>query len=296
MLELLKVIFLGIVEGITEWLPISSTGHMILVDEFVKLDVSKDFMDFFLYAIQLGAILAVVVLYWPKLWPFAKKQTAESIEPQKKQTLLPLGSLCMIKVKVLRMWFKVVVAVIPSILIALPFDDWMEEHFYNAFTVAVMLILYGVFYILLENRNRTQKIKPHYRSLGALTYKTAFLIGCFQALSIIPGTSRSGSTILGAMILGCSRSLAAEFSFFMAIPTMLGASLLKLVKFGLSFTGIELVYLVLGMAVAFLVSYLAIKFLMSYIKQHDFKVFGYYRIVLGIIVLFYFGIRTIFFL
>lgn len=275
-IELLKVIFLGIVEGITEWLPISSTGHMILVDEFLQLDVTKEFKDLFFYAIQLGAIFAVIVIYWKKIWPFTTQKEDYHLN-----------------VPIMRMWVKVVVALIPSVLIALPFDNWMEEHFYNGFTVALMLIIYGVLFIWVETRNEKRHIKPRYQHLGSVTYRLAFLIGCFQALSIIPGTSRSGATILGAILLGCSRSLSAEFSFFMAIPTMFGASLLKLVKYEGSFGSSEILHLVLGMLIAFAVSYVAIKFLMNYIKKHDFKVFGYYRIVLGIIVLLFFGIQAL---
>jgi len=255
-IELLKVIFLGIVEGITEWLPISSTGHMILVDEFLHLDVSKEFMDVFLVVIQLGAILAVVVLYWNKLWPF-----------------------------------KIVVACLPTIVIALPFDDFIEEHFNNYVVVAIALIVYGVLFIVVENYNKGRE--PQCTSLEDLSFKTAFLIGCFQVLSVIPGTSRSGSTIIGGILVGTSRTVAAEFTFFLGIPVMFGASLLKILKFGFSFTGTEVLILVVGMVVAFVVSILAIKFLMGYIKKHDFKAFGWYRIVLGALVLVYFVGKTL---
>ncbi len=267
-LELLKVIFLGIVEGITEWLPISSTGHMILVDEFIKLNVTKDFMDMFLVVIQLGAILAVVVLYFHKLNPFSPKKS----HSQKRETL--------------SLWGKVIVACIPAAVIGLFLDDWFTAHFNNYLTVSIALVGYGILYIFLENHNKKKQFRI--QDLSQLSYPTALFIGMFQSLALIPGTSRSGSTILGAMILNTSRNVAAEFSFFLAIPVMFGASLLKLVKFGFDFTGVELVILLVGMAVAFLVSVVAIKFLMNYIKRNDFKAFGYYRIILGLIVILYF--------
>lgn len=269
-LEIIKVIILGIVEGITEWLPISSTGHMILVNEFIQLNVTPEFWKMFEVVIQLGAILAVVVLYFHKLNPFSPKKKAQ----EKKDTWT--------------LWFKVLVAVIPAGVIGVLFDDWIDEHFYNYIVVAIMLIVYGVLFIIIEKRNRDKKIKPSITTLNALDYKTALLIGVFQVLALIPGTSRSGATIIGAMLLGCSRYIATEFTFFLAIPVMFGASLLKLLKFGLAFTGFEIVVLVLGMAVAFIVSVLAIKFLMGYIKKNDFTVFGWYRIVLGVLVLAYF--------
>ena len=267
-LEWLKVLLLGIVEGLTEWLPISSTGHMILVDEFVHLNVSDDFMEMFLVVIQLGAILAVVVLYFWKLWPF----TSPSKGWIKKDTW--------------SLWFKVNVAVLPAAPIGIPFDNQIDALFYNYQTVALMLILYGVLFIIIENRNRTRT--PSINSFQELTYPTAILIGVFQVLSLIPGTSRSGATILGAILLGTSRYVATEFSFFLAIPVMFGASLLKLVKFGFHFTGTEIAILLVGMLTAFVVSILAIKFLLGYIRKNDFKAFGYYRIVLGILVLVYF--------
>lgn len=248
MLEFLKVIFLGIVEGITEWLPISSTGHMILVDEFVKLNVTHDFMEMFLVVIQLGAILAVVVLYFPKLWPFCSPKNGWI----KKDTWI--------------LWFKVIVAALPAAIIGLPFDDLLDKLFYNYQTVAVTLILYGVLFIVVENYNK--KRRPRIKSLEALPWSTALLIGVFQILALIPGTSRSGSTILGGILLGASRYVAAEFSFFLSIPIMFGASLLKLVKFGFNFTGYELAILIVGMLTAFIVSILAIKFLMNYIKKN----------------------------
>lgn len=267
-LEWLKVLLLGIVEGLTEWLPISSTGHMILVNEFIQLNVSKEFMEMFLVVIQLGAILAVVVLYFWKLWPF----TTPSKGWIKKDTW--------------SLWFKVIVAVLPAALIGIPFDDQIDALFYNYQTVAATLIIYGVLFIIIENRNRHRT--PVITTFQELSYSTALLIGAFQVLSLIPGTSRSGATILGAMLLGTSRYIAAEFSFFLAIPVMFGASLLKLVKFGFNFTGTEVAILLVGMLTAFVVSILAIKFLMSYIKKNDFKAFGWYRIVLGILVILYF--------
>ena len=290
-IELLKVILLGIVEGITEWLPISSTGHMILVDEFIKLNVSDAFMEFFLVVIQLGAIMAVVVLYWSKLWPFyirkipKKTQMALRKQPAVPRTVLTFVEKYCDKDKWI-LWFKILVACLPTIIIALPFNDIIEEKFYNYVVVAITLIVYGVLFIVIENYNKRRR--PACTSLEDLTFKTALIIGCFQVLSVIPGTSRSGSTIIGGILLGMSRKLAAEYTFFLAIPVMFGASFLKLIKFGLHFTGTEVVYLLLGMVVAFGVSIAAIKFLMGYIKKHDFKVFGWYRIALGVVVLAYF--------
>lgn len=290
-LELFKAVILGIVEGITEWLPISSTGHMILVDEFIKLNVSQEFKDLFLVVIQLGAILAVVVLYWGKLWPFynkaLSKRTKEAIA---KQPVAVRGALLFVerfcdKEKWI-LWFKILFSCIPTIVIALPFNDYIEEKFNNYVVVAIALIVYGVLFILIEDYNK--KRKPVCTSLDNLTFKTAFIIGIFQVLSVIPGTSRSGSTIIGGILAGVSRTVAAEFTFFLAIPVMLGASLLKLLKFGLVFSGQELLVLVVGCAIAFVVSVLAIKFLVSYIKKHDFKIFGVYRIVLGVLVIGYF--------
>lgn len=279
-LEILKAIFLGIVEGITEWLPISSTGHMILVDEFIHLNVSEAFMNVFLYVIQLGAIIAVVVMFFHKLNPFAFKSKTKQERSDTWQ-----------------MWFKVVVACIPSAVIGLLLNDIMDKYLMNYVVVALMLIVYGVLFLVIERRPRTPKIN----TLNDLTYKTAFLIGLFQVLSIIPGTSRSGATILGAMIIGCSRAISAEFTFFLAIPTMVGVSILKIGSYGLDqyqaglplFTGSELAILLVGMVTAFIVSLFAIKFLMNFIKKHDFKPFGYYRIVLGAVVLVYFLIKTI---
>lgn len=290
-IEFFKAVFLGIVEGITEWLPISSTGHMILVDEFIKLDVSHEFKDFFLVVIQLGAILAVVVLYWNKLWPFyirpVSKKTRMAIakQPAALRGLMTFIEKFCDKDKWI-LWFKILVACLPTIVIALPFNDVIEEKFNNYVVVAIALIVYGVIFIFIENYNK--KRRPTCRSLQDMSFKTAFLIGVFQVLSVIPGTSRSGSTIIGGILVGTSRTVAAEFTFFLAIPVMVGASLLKLVKFGFAFTASEVMILITGMAVAFIVSILAIKFLMGYIKKHDFKAFGWYRIVLGILVLGYF--------
>lgn len=290
-IELLKVILLGIVEGITEWLPISSTGHMILVDEFIHLNVSQDFMDVFLVVIQLGAILAVVVLYWNKLWPFYIKklprrtQMAIAKKPKWAQVILNFVERYCDKDKWI-LWFKILVACIPTIVIALPFNDFIEEKFNNYVVVAIALIVYGVIFIIVENYNKRRK--PICTSLEDLSFATAFKIGIFQVLSVIPGTSRSGSTIIGGILVGTSRTVAAEFTFFLAIPVMFGASLLKLVKFGFTFTPAEVLTLVTGIVVAFFVSIIAIKFLMGYIKKHDFKAFGWYRIVLGVLVLGYF--------
>lgn len=292
MIEWLKVILLGIVEGVTEWLPISSTGHLILVNEFVQLQQSDEFMKMFDVVIQLGAILAVVVLYWDKLWPFHTKKNQAQISwfgkengvklPEKLQNWC--DKYCYMDKIVL--WLKIVLACVPAMVIGLPLDDWMEEHLHNATVVAAMLILYGVFFILIENYNK--KRTPRVSTLETLSFRDAFLIGVFQVLSLVPGTSRSGSTIIGGILIGASREVAAEFTFFLAIPVMFGASLIKLLKFGLAFTGMELAVLLVGMVVAFGVSVFAIKFLMGYIKKHDFKVFGWYRIVLGILVLAYF--------
>ena len=267
-IELLKIIFIGIIEGITEWLPVSSTGHMILLEEFIHLKMTEEFMEMFNVVIQLGAIFAVIVLFFPKLWPFTTKDKG------------------LIKKDTWMMWFKVIVAVLPAAVLGILFDDTLDALFYNYQTVAIMLIIYGVLFILVENRNKRRKAKI--RSIKDMSFQTAFLIGMFQVLSLIPGTSRSGATILGGILLGCSRYAASEFSFFLAIPVMFGASLLKLVKFGFALSGAEITILLVGMVSAFVVSMLSIKFLMNYVKKHDFKVFGYYRIVLGIIVLLYF--------
>ena len=270
--EILKVVFLGIVEGITEWLPISSTGHMILVDEFIQMNVSQDFKDMFFVVIQLGAILAVVILFWGKMWPFQWKDKTKPV----------------IKMDIISMWMKVVVACIPGAIVTILFDDWIEAHLHTPVVIAAMLVIFGIAFIVIENWNKTRT--PRTMNLEDITYKTAFLIGLFQVLSIIPGTSRSGSTIVGALLIGVSRVAAAEFTFFLAVPVMFGLSLLKLLKFGFVFTAAELMTLVIGSVVAFLVSVLVIKFLMGYIKKHDFKVFGWYRIVLGVVILVYFAL------
>ena len=294
--EFIKAVILGIVEGITEWLPISSTGHMILVDEFIKLNVTDEFREFFLVVIQLGAILAVVVLYWSKLWPFyirplsAKQKKVLSGKPVVTRGILTFVERFCDKDKWI-LWFKILFACIPTIVIALPFNDVIEKKFNNYVVVAIALIVYGVLFIIVEDYNK--KRKPTCTSLENLSFKTAFLIGIFQVLSVVPGTSRSGSTIIGGILVGTSRTVAAEFTFFLAIPVMFGASLLKLVKFGFVFTGTEIMILVTGVVVAFVVSILAIKFLMSYIKKHDFKAFGWYRIILGVLVLGYLAGKTL---
>ena len=275
-LEILKAILFGIVEGVTEWLPVSSTGHMILLDEFVHLKVSEAFYEMFQVVIQLGAILAVILLFFHKLNPFSPKKDAQ----KKKDTW--------------QLWFKVVVAVIPSAVIGLLLDDWMDAHLYNYVVVAITLILYGVAFIYMEklNKSRTMKLEKVYD----IDYRTAILIGAFQCLSLIPGTSRSGSTILGAIILGVARPAGAEFSFFLAIPTMLGASALKLLKFmlsGVTATGMEIAVLLVGCVVSFVVSVVVIKGLMEYVRKRSFSVFGVYRIILGALVLVYFLIKAI---
>ena len=283
--EVLKVLVFGIVEGFTEWLPISSTGHMILLDELIPLAVSNEFKNVFMVVIQLGAILAVVVLYFQRLNPFTRLRGREA-----GGRLLQIRGDVALKVPVVILWSKVVVACVPAALIGLLIDDWMEAHLMNAYVVSAMLILYGVLFIAVENINYGKR--PAVERTGQISYQLALLIGLFQVLALVPGTSRSGATILGAMILGCSRSAAAEFSFFLGIPVMFGASLLKIVKFGLGFSGWEVFILLFGMVVAFLVSVYSIKFLMSYIRRNDFKMFGYYRIVLGAVVLLYFAVTA----
>lgn len=267
-LELFKAIILGIVEGITEWLPISSTGHMILVDEFIKLNASAAFKAMFLVVIQLGAIMAVVLIYFHKLNPFSPKKSLK----EKRDTML--------------IWYKVIIGVIPAGVLGVLFDDWLDANFYNYLTVAIMLVVYGILFIVIENMNKNTR--PSINDFKSLSFKTAFGIGMFQVLSLIPGTSRSGATIIGAMLLGTSRHIAAEYSFFMSIPIMFGASALKLFKFGLDFTGAEIAILLTGMIVAFAVSVVAIRMLMKYIRNNDFKAFGWYRIVLGVLVILYF--------
>ena len=283
--EVLKVLVFGIVEGFTEWLPISSTGHMILLDELIPLAVSNEFKNVFMVVIQLGAILAVVVLYFQRLNPFTRLRGREA-----GGRLLQIRGDVALKVPVVILWSKVVVACVPAAVIGLLIDDWMEAHLMNAYVVSAMLILYGVLFIAVENINYGKR--PAVERSGQISYQLALLIGLFQVLALVPGTSRSGATILGAMILGCSRSAAAEFSFFLGIPVMFGASLLKIVKFGLGFSGWEVFILLFGMVVAFLVSVYSIKFLMSYIRRNDFKMFGYYRIVLGAVVLLYFAVTA----
>ncbi|MDK2937458.1 MAG: undecaprenyl-diphosphate phosphatase [Eubacteriaceae bacterium] len=268
-LELLKAVFLGIVEGITEWLPISSTGHMIIVDQFIQLSMPDSFKEMFFVVVQLGAILAVVYLYWPRLVPISRKNGKFVL---KRNTTI--------------LWSKIIVACLPAAVIGLLFDDFINATFYNYVVVAIMLIIYGVLFIVIEDRNKGKK--PVITKLSELDYKTALYIGFFQVLALIPGTSRSGATIIGGMIMGASRTVAAEFTFFLAIPIMFGASLLKLIKFGFNFTGLEFFVLVFGMLSAFITSVLAIKFLMGYIKKNDFKIFGWYRIILGIIVILFF--------
>ena len=275
--ELLKALFLGIVEGVTEWLPISSTGHLILVDAFLKLDASDAFKEMFDVVIQLGAILAVVVIYWKNLWPFHKKETNPN-------PLTKTGFGACVQKNILQMWCKVLVACVPAAV--------FHALFYNPITVAIMLILFGVAFIVIERWQKTKQ--PRIHSIGGLDYKTVLLIGVFQLIAaVFPGTSRSGATIVGALLLGVSRTAAAEFTFYLAVPVMAGASLLKLVKFGFHFTGMEFAVLLVGMVSAFVVSIFIIRFLMDYIRKHDFTVFGWYRIVLGILVLIFAAVGVI---
>lgn len=274
-IEILKVVFLGIVEGITEWLPISSTGHMLLVDEFLKLNASDAFKEMFFVVIQLGAILAVIVMFWRKMWPF---QLKDKTQPK-------------VKKETFAMWGKVIIACIPGAVVTILFDDFIEAHLHTPIVIASTLIFYGLAFILIESWNKLRT--PRIQTLADITVPTALLIGLFQVLSIIPGTSRSGATIVGALLIGVSRVAAAEFTFFLAVPVMFGLSGLKILKFGLDFTPTELILLVIGMAVAFVVSIFVIKFLMGYIRKHDFKAFGVYRILLGFAVLGYFLVRGI---
>ena len=270
-MEILKSILFGIIEGITEWLPISSTGHMILLNEFVTLDVSPEFWEMFLVVIQLGAILAVVLLFWNKIFPFKFQEKP------------------VIQKDIFTLWFKILVACVPAAVIGLAFDDVLDALFYNPWCVAIALIVFGIAFIVIENKNKNAS--PQITELGQITYRTAFMIGVFQLIAaVFPGTSRSGATIVGALLIGVSRTVAAEFTFFLAIPVMLGASLLKIVKFGFDFTGAEAAILLTGMVSAFIVSVIVIRFLMGYIKKHDFKVFGWYRILLGAAVLLYFTV------
>ena len=289
-LEFIKSFILGIVEGITEWLPVSSTGHLILVNEFLNLNVSDDpevnkaFLEMFDVVIQLGAIMAVVIIFWKKLFPFGKENNKH---PWRKE-----GFGAYLKMDIMRMWFKVVVACVPAAVIGFLADDWIDEHFYNPWVVAMALIIFGVAFIVVENWNKDRK--PAVTKISQLTYKSALIIGGFQLIAaLFPGTSRSGATIVGALLIGISRTVAAEFTFYLAVPVMFGASLLKLLKYDGGFTAAQLGILAVGMIVAFAVSIFVIKFLMDYIKKHDFKVFGWYRIVLGILVILYFGIKAI---
>lgn len=297
--EIIKTVILGIVEGITEWLPISSTGHMILVDEFMELDVRKDFMNIFLVVIQLGAILAVVILFWSKLWPFHLKKTAVKPFFKEEGKAVALKRACnnYVHVDKILLWVKILIASVPAAIIGLAFDDQIDAMLtgdmdnMRAFVVAGALIAYGILFILIESLKKREKITD----LNKMPYRTALYIGLIQCLSLVPGTSRSGSTILGASLLGTSRTVAAEFSFFLGIPAMFGASAIKLLKFfsdGLSFTTDEIIILLVGCVVSFVVSILAIKFLVSYIKKHDFKAFGVYRIILGILVILYFAVAN----
>ena len=268
-IEILKAILFGIVEGITEWLPVSSTGHMILLDELVKLDVTDEFMSMFLVVIQLGAILAVVVLYFPQLWPFSTKERF------------------FIKKDTFSMWFKILVACVPAAVVGILFEDELDRLFYNYWTVAFALIVFGVLFIIIEHQNKD--VVPKVNSIAQITYPMAFCIGAFQLIAaVFPGTSRSGATMLGAIMIGISRTVAAEFTFFLAVPVMLGASLLKILKFGLVFSTSEAVLLLVGMVVAFVISIVVIKWLLGYIRKHSFTVFGWYRIILGIVVLAFF--------
>ncbi len=270
LIEMLKALIIGIIEGITEWLPISSTGHMILAEQFIKMNASAEFMEMFRVVIQLGAILAVVIMFFHKLNPLSPSKSKQE------------------KLATMSIWYKVLAGCVPAGIIGVLFDDWIDAHFYNYITVAVTLIVYGILFIVVENRNKGRQAKI--KNFDQLSYQTALLIGVFQLLALIPGTSRSGATILGAILLGTSRYIAAEYSFFLSIPVMFGASAIKLVKFGFNFTNAELAVLVVGMGTAFIVSVLAIRFLMSYIKKNDFKAFGWYRIVLGVVVIGYFMI------
>ena len=272
-LEILKVIVLGMVEGFTEWLPISSTGHLILVEDLIRPEVSAEFMEMFRVVIQLGAILAVVVMYFRRLNPF---------DPGKSRRQ---------RAATWQLWMKILIACFPAAILGFLLDDWLDEHLFNGFVVALMLVLYGILFLVIENRNRFRQ--PVITKMPEMNWQIALYIGMFQCLALIPGTSRSGATILGAMLMGCSRKVSAEFSFFLGIPVMLGASVLKIAKFGFHFTGAEFFYLILGMVVAFIVSVYSIRFLLGWIRKNDFKPFGYYRIVFGVIVLIWYGISSL---
>ena len=273
MIDIINVFILGVIQGITEWLPVSSTGHLLLAEEFMNLQVSDEFLSMFRVVIQFGSILAVIVLYFHKLNPFSPKKDTH----EKKLTI--------------QLWMKVVIATIPAAIVGLLFDDWIDEHFFNVYVVATMLIVYGIIFIVVEKVREGKK--PVINNLYQLTIPVALAIGCFQVLALIPGTSRSGATIIGALIIGTARPVAAEFTFFLAIPVMFGASLLKLINFGFDFTGTELFLLLLGSVISFVVSIFAIKFLLGYIKKNDFKVFGYYRIAVGLIMFVYFGVSAL---
>ena len=279
MLEYLKIIVIGIIEGITEWLQISSTGHMMLAEEILNLHVTDAYWKVFLVVIQLGAILAVVLTFWNRLWPFQKPDEEES------------GFFRYVKRDTFFMWVKIVISVFPAAFVGLIADDWIDAHFFNYLTIAVMLIFYGVVFIVVERRNEEER--PLIRNIGQIDYKTAIMIGLFQVLALIPGTSRSGATIIGGLVLGLNRKTATEYTFFMAVPVMLGASLLKLIKYGTAFSGSEIAMLLLGMAVAFIVSMLTIRVVLGYIRTHDFTLFGWYRIVLGAVVFIFFTVRGI---
>ena len=272
-LEILKVIVLGMVEGFTEWLPISSTGHLILVEDLIRPEVSAEFMELFRVVIQLGAILAVVVMYFRRLNPF---------DPGKSRRQ---------RAATWQLWMKILIACLPAAILGFLLDDWLDEHLFNGIVVALMLVLYGILFLVIENRNRFRQ--PVITKMPEMNWQIALYIGMFQCLALIPGTSRSGATILGAMLMGCSRKVSAEFSFFLGIPVMLGASVLKIAKFGFHFTGAEFFYLILGMVVAFIVSVYSIRFLLGWIRKNDFKPFGYYRIVFGVIVLIWYGISSL---
>ncbi|MCM1567855.1 MAG: undecaprenyl-diphosphate phosphatase [Roseburia sp.] len=282
MLEIIKAIIYGIVEGITEWLPISSTGHLILVEEFIPFQgMSEGFFKMFDVVIQLGAILAVVVLFWGKIWPFALT---------KKEREGKTGAMAFIKMDIMKLWFRIIVSTVPAAVIGILFDDVFDALFYHPVSVAIALIVFGVAFIVIENWNKGRSAKV--TQLSEITYSAALWIGAFQLIAaVFPGTSRSGATIVGALLIGVSRTIAAEYTFFLAIPVMFGASLLKLLKFGFTFTPLELGVLLVGTLVSFLVSVFVLRFLMSYVKKHDFKVFGWYRIALGLVVLLYFGLR-----
>lgn len=272
-LDFLKIVVFGLVEGFTEWLPISSTGHLILVENIVNLDVSENFMNVFRVVIQLGAIMAVLVLYFRRLNPF---------DPRKKEKQ---------RLATWHLWIKIIVACLPAAVVGILLDEILDKYLYNPYVVAAMLIIYGILFIILEKHN--EFVEFPIQKVSQISYINAFYIGLFQLLALIPGTSRSGATILGAMLLGCSRTAASEFTFFLGIPVMFGASLLKIIHYGLAFSALEIFYLIAGMLIAFVVSMYSIRFLMNYVKQHDFKFFGYYRIILGVIVLIYFGLMAL---